>query len=132
MHILTYTTIFIHTSTSHVSPCGHVYRCNTKVHTRFYCNLFWYKPCASSCGDMYCTIAFGMGIDCADVRQVIHRGPSSDIESYVQECGQAGRNGFPSNAVLFWKIDFKARKWNFIAGAKKSAEGLSSCLILTY
>ena len=31
-----------------------------------------------------------------------------------------------------WPIlDSKARKWNFIAGAKKSAEGLSSCLILT-
>ena len=28
-------------------------------------------------------------------------------------------------------LDSKARKWNFIAGAKKSAEGLSSCLILT-
>ena len=55
-----------------------------------------------------CTIAFGMGIDCVDVRQVIHWGPSSDIESYVQECGRAGRNGLPSNAVLFWKTaDFR-------------------------
>ena len=55
-----------------------------------------------------CTIAFGMGIDCADVRQVIHWGPSSDIESYVQECGRAGRNGLPSNALLFWKkSDFR-------------------------
>ena len=34
-----------------------------------------------------CTRAFGMGIDCVDVRQVILWGPSSDIESYVQECG---------------------------------------------
>ena len=77
-----------------------------------------------------------MGIDC--VYTCIYTpghplGPSSDIESYVQECGGASRNGFPSNAVLengrF--LDSKARKWNFIAGAKKSAEGLSSCLILT-
>ena len=82
-----------------------------------------------------CTIAFGMGIDCVYVRQVIHWGPSSDIESYVQECGRAGRNGLPSNAVYCVGkrpiLDSKARKWNFIAGAKKSAEGLSSCLILT-
>lgn len=55
-----------------------------------------------------CTIAFGMGIDCVDVQQVIHWGPSADIESYVQECGRAGRNGLPSNAVLYWKkADFR-------------------------
>ncbi len=30
-----------------------------------------------------CTIAFGMGIDCPDVTQIVHWGPSSDVESYV-------------------------------------------------
>ena len=56
-----------------------------------------------------CTIAFGMGLDCADVKQVIHWGPSSDIESYMQECGRAGRNGQPSNALLMIRrSDFKA------------------------
>ena len=55
-----------------------------------------------------CTIAFGMGIDCADVCQIIHWGAPSDIESYVQVCGRAGRNGNPANALLFWKIrDFR-------------------------
>ena len=55
-----------------------------------------------------------MGIDCVDVRQVIHWRPSSDIESYVQECGRAGRNGLPSNAVLFWKTaDFRFR-WKYL------------------
>ena len=34
-----------------------------------------------------CTIAFGMGINCVDVRQIIHWGPPSDVESYIQECG---------------------------------------------
>ena len=37
------------------------------------------------------TIAFGMGLDCPDIREVIHWGPSSDVESYVQETGNVGR-----------------------------------------
>jgi superfamily II DNA helicase RecQ len=42
-----------------------------------------------------------MGIDCANVCQIIHWGEPSDIESYVQECGRAGRNGNrPANAQM--------------------------------
>ena len=33
------------------------------------------------------TIAFGMGLDCPDVRQILHWGASHDIESYIQETG---------------------------------------------
>ena len=33
-----------------------------------------------------CTIAFGMGINCAGVNQVIHWRPSADVECYMQEC----------------------------------------------
>jgi len=48
------------------------------------------------------TIAFGMGLDCPNVRKVIHWGPSSDVESYIQETGRAGCDRLPATAVLYF------------------------------
>ena len=47
------------------------------------------------------TTAFGMGIDCPDIRQIIHWGLISNIEDYVQEMGRAGRDGSNSTALLY-------------------------------
>jgi ATP-dependent DNA helicase RecQ len=73
------------------------------------------------------TCAFGLGIDKADIRTVIHRDCPPSVEAYLQESGRAGRDGAQSKAIFLWGPDDErsVRRAGTEAGRRRLGELLN-------
>jgi ATP-dependent DNA helicase RecQ len=87
---------------------------------------------ASERAVMVATIAFGMGIDKADIRYVYHYNAPKSLENFSQEIGRAGRDGQPATCEMFACMDDLNVLENFVYGdtpSQASVQGLVQAVL---